>query len=180
MKRAALVLYLAVATALLAGCNPLAPMDVEPTTTPLVDVAIATGTSPTSPTDTAIPQPTETPTPRPTATWVPTITAVPTPAASTPSPELMRQMDGIEAEVEQLRGLDETSPITRTLMSVQQLEAYTKQQFEEDYTPDEVETDVRVLTAFDFVPNDFDLRGTLVDLYSTQVIGLYDDERPST
>jgi hypothetical protein len=85
-------------------------------------------------------------------------------------------MDSIEAEVEQLRGLDETAPITRTVMTRQQLEAYTERQFEEDYAPDEVESDVRVLAAFDFVPEDFDLRGTLVDLYSSQVIGLYDDE----
>jgi hypothetical protein len=34
-----------------------------------------------------------------------------------------------------------------------------------------------VLAAFDFVPPDFDLRGLLLDLYSDQILGLYDDEK---
>jgi hypothetical protein len=33
-----------------------------------------------------------------------------------------------------------------------------------------------VLAAFDFIPDDFDLKGLLLDLYSTQVLGMYDDE----
>jgi hypothetical protein len=75
-----------------------------------------------------------------------------------------------------LRGLEETAPITRSLMTPQELSAYLEHQFEEDYTPAEIEDDVRVLAAFDFVPEDFDLRRTLLDLYASQVIGFYDDE----
>jgi hypothetical protein len=169
MKRTAFVLCLILAAILLLGCNPLTPVDATPT----APQSVAAGPDTLAPT---LP-PTDTPTPRPTATLVPTLTPIlPTPAA-TPSSELIQQMDGIEAEVEQSRGLDETSPITRSLMTRQELEAYTERQLAEDYPPQKVEADVQVLAAFDFVPEDFDLRGVLVDLYSSQVVGFYDDEK---
>jgi hypothetical protein len=85
-------------------------------------------------------------------------------------------MDAIEIEVAFLRGLDETSPITRSLVTREELAAYLDQEFAEEYAADEVEADVRVLAAFDFVPREIDLLSLLVDLYSEQAIGLYDDE----
>jgi hypothetical protein len=85
-------------------------------------------------------------------------------------------MDAIEAEVEMLRGLDGTTPITRTFMTREELAAFLEDEFAEEYSPQEVEADVRVLAAFDFVPEDFDLRGLLLDLYSEQVAGFYEDQ----
>jgi hypothetical protein len=177
MKRAMLILCLAVVGALLGGCNPLTPMDATPTASAADVASISTVAPAVSPTFTAMLLPTETPAPRPTATWVPTLTPPPPTPLVTPSSDLLIQMDTIEAEVERWRGLDETSPITRALMTRQELEAYTERQFEEDYTPDEIQSDVQVLAAFDFVPAGFDLRGVLVDLYSSQVVGFYDDEK---
>jgi hypothetical protein len=176
MKRAFFATCLLLTMVLLAGCNPLTPF-ATPTASP-ADVAEITTLAPTfAPTDAPVPLPTATPTPRPTATWVPTLTPVPAIPAATPSSDLVQEMDSIEVEVEQLRGLDETSPITRSLMTRPGLEAYTERQFAEEYTPDKVETDVQVLAAFDFVPENFDLHAVLVDLYSSQVIGFYDDEK---
>jgi hypothetical protein len=40
-----------------------------------------------------------------------------------------------------------------------------------------VEAEVWVLAAFDFVPEDFDLLSLLADAYSSEVLGMYDDER---
>jgi hypothetical protein len=174
------VLVLLVAALWLAACNPLTPEDVAPPTSP-PQVAGAGPTATLLPADTQAdtptsPPPTDTTTPEPTATRVPTLTPPrPTPLA-TPSGPLLAQMDAIEAEVEVLRGLEETAPITRSLMTPQELSAYLERQFEEDYAPGEIEADVRALAAFDFVPEDFDLRGVLLDLYSSQVIGFYDDE----
>jgi hypothetical protein len=85
-------------------------------------------------------------------------------------------MEAIELEMEALRGLDERQPITRTLMTRQELAAYLEQDFDEDYPPEEIARDTRVLEAFDFVPENFDLRRALLELYSSQVLGLYDDE----
>jgi hypothetical protein len=50
-------------------------------------------------------------------------------------------------------------------------------EFAEDYPPEEVAADTQVLTILDLVPEDIDLHQVLVDLYSSQVLGLYDDEQ---
>jgi hypothetical protein len=85
-------------------------------------------------------------------------------------------MDAIEVEMEILRGLDETTPITRTFMTRERLAAFLEDEFAEEYSPQEVEADVRVLAAFDFVPEDFDLLGLLLALYSEQTLGFYQGE----
>jgi hypothetical protein len=85
-------------------------------------------------------------------------------------------MDAIELEMEALRGLDELQPISRSLMTREELGAYLENELEDDYPPEEIAADIRVLAAFEFVPPDFDLRGLLLEMYSTQILGLYDDE----
>lgn len=131
-----------------------------------------------------LPSPTALPStaPRPSPTLVPTVTRrppqpTPTPQpAATISPEVVAAMERIELEMQSLRGLDEAEPITRTLVSRQELSAYLDQQFVEDYSPEEIEADVRVLAAFGFVEPDYDLRQVLLDIYSAEVLGLYEDE----
>jgi hypothetical protein len=85
-------------------------------------------------------------------------------------------MDAIEEEMEELRGLEETSPITRSLLTSEGLATFMQRELHEEYPAEEVETDIRVLAAFDFVPKGYDLLGLLIDLYSSEVVGLYDDE----
>jgi hypothetical protein len=85
-------------------------------------------------------------------------------------------MDAIEAKMEELRGLEETSPITRSLLTSEGLATFMQRELHEEYPAREVETDIRVLAALDFVPRDYDLLGFLIDLYSAEVVGLYDDE----
>lgn len=115
-------------------------------------------------------------TPSPTPTLLPTPTPVPV-LAATPSAPLLATIEAIEEEVEGLRGLEEGTPIPCSLMTREQLAAYMERELAKNYSPEQVAADVRVLAAFDFVPQDFDLLGLLVDLYSTQVIGLYDNEQ---
>jgi hypothetical protein len=99
----------------------------------------------------------------------------PTPAI-TPSSELLEELDALKAEAEVLRGLPLTLPITRSLMTRDGLAVYMEQQLAEEYSPEELEAEVRVLAAFDFVPQDFDLLTLLADAYSSEVLGMYDDE----
>jgi hypothetical protein len=56
------------------------------------------------------------------------------------------------------------------------MSTYLDRQFTEDYSAEEIEADVRVLAAFDFVEPDYDLRQVLLDIYSAEVLGLYEDE----
>ncbi|MGC9335958.1 MAG: hypothetical protein ACP5JJ_17565, partial [Anaerolineae bacterium] len=74
------------------------------------------------------------------------------------------------------RGLNETTPITRTLLSRRELSVYLDQKFQENYTAEEIKADVRVLAAFDFVEQGYDLRQVLLDIYSAEVLGLYEDD----
>jgi hypothetical protein len=181
MKRGRFLLGAIVVLALLVTCGSegslSGPTPSSPSTAPVVTAALPAATL----------LPSHSPTPRPTATWVPTLTSLPSPPTVTPSPQprlepdsseadLQAQMDAIEVEVAFLRGLEEGQPLTRTVITRDELAAYLEAKFEEEYSPEELEDDVRVLAALDFVPADFDLRSLLFDLYSGQVIGLYDDE----
>jgi hypothetical protein len=85
-------------------------------------------------------------------------------------------MDAIEADMEALRGLELSMPVTRTLMTRDELAAFLESEFTQDYAPEEVEADVLAMAAFDFVDPEFDLRTVLLDLYSAEILGLYDDE----
>jgi hypothetical protein len=179
MSRLHYIVGAALLLALLAGCSLTGPSTAPPTS-PSADFAAAgttptDGPSPTSPpADT--PAPTFTASPRPVPTSTPTLSPASPTTPATPSSDLLGTMNTIEAEVEDLRGLEAKSPITRTLMTRQELTTYLEREFLEEYPPEEVETDVRVLAAFDFVSEDFDLQGLLLDLYASQILGLYDDE----
>lgn len=170
--------------ALLVGCNPLRPTPLVFAPTPVLPALDggpgSASRGPTVPaatlSPTPLPAPSATPTPQPTPTLLPTSTPTPV-LATTPSASLSVVMETIEEEMESIRGLDETIPVTRSLMTREELAAYIAGELAREYPPEEVEADVRVLVAFDFVPRDFDLHRLLVDLYSTQAIGLYDEER---
>ncbi|MCL7455375.1 MAG: hypothetical protein M8467_20255 [Anaerolineae bacterium] len=179
MRQTLKILVTAVAVLTIAGCVPgrssPTAIPASPTTQPIEG----------TPTQAAAVQPSPTPspvvTPKPSPTLVPTVTRRPPPTptseqVATLSPEVVTAMETIELEMEALRGLDENEPISRTLVSRQELGAYLDQQFLEDYTADEIEADVRVLAAFDFVEVGYDLRQVLLDVYSAEVLGLYEDD----
>ncbi|MEJ2211389.1 MAG: hypothetical protein P8129_20440, partial [Anaerolineae bacterium] len=158
---------------LVAGCGTAGM--VEETAGPSTPAATGVAGLP-SPTD----APTTTPTSSPSPTLAPTL---PPPAATrTPLPgtapegAVLATIEAIESEVEDMRGLEETSPMTRTLLTRDELSLYLEQQFEDDYPPEEVAVDTRVLAAFNFVSESIDLRQVLLDLYSSQVLGMYEDE----
>ncbi|MBN1139045.1 MAG: hypothetical protein JXM73_20870 [Anaerolineae bacterium] len=91
--------------------------------------------------------------------------------------ELLAAADAIGAEMETIRGLDATQPITNNLISRSELAGYMQEELDREYTPEEAENDTRAMAAFDFIPEDYDLRGEILKLYSAQVAGLYDDEK---
>jgi Zn-dependent peptidase ImmA (M78 family) len=159
MKRIHATLMVVVLMALLASCDRATP------TTPPSPTAVAP--TPT----TAAQAPTRTPRPA----QSPTVEAAATPGSE--QDELLAAMDAIGAEMETMRGLDATQPISNNLMSRSELADYMQQEIDREYTPEELENDTRVMAAFDFIPEDYDLRGELLELYSTQVAGFYDDEQ---
>ncbi|GAB4522658.1 MAG: hypothetical protein Fur0018_04670 [Anaerolineales bacterium] len=109
--------------------------------------------------------------------------STPTPdAAGTPIPEgslpaeITSQMDEIESQVQEIRGLKASQPIERQLFTSTALQRHVTENFLADYTPEEAHDDVLSLSAFGLLPPDFELLPFMQNLYSEQVAGFYDDE----
>lgn len=99
----------------------------------------------------------------------------PAPLSEIPA-DIAAQMDEIEVEVERLRGLDQREPITRTLLSAEQLRERMKLEFLKENDEQATADDLRVLSAFGLIEPNYDLFNFYLDLYTEQVAGYYDDE----
>ncbi len=98
-----------------------------------------------------------------------------TPQGNLP-PEIARQMDEIESQVQTLRGLQRDHAVERQLYSSEALCRRVVEDFLVDYTPEESHDDVLSLSAFGLLQPDFEMLPFLEDLYSEQIAGFYDDE----
>lgn len=79
-------------------------------------------------------------------------------------------------EVETLRELTASAPVTPTLYTEAELRADFEALFMDDLDADDARRDVVELYAFDFVDLDYDLYGALLELYSGSVLGFYDPD----
>jgi hypothetical protein len=135
----------------------------------------------TVPTDTAVPTNTRTATPIPPATTE-MITAIPVTETPSPTettgldPETQAQMDEIEAQVVELRGLHSTTSVPRALLTTEELRQRVLDDFLADYSEEEARDDVRVLSLLGLIEPDFDLLSFYLDLYTEQIAGFYDDD----
>ena len=93
------------------------------------------------------------------------------------SPENAAAMDAIEQAVQEMRGLTAIRPVTRTLMSSEELRGYVVDLQEKNYSQADARSDALTLAAFDLVEPGFDLYDFLTDLYSEQIAGFYDPDK---
>jgi hypothetical protein len=89
-------------------------------------------------------------------------------------PEIAVQMDQIETEVITLRNLQPTGPVSRRLLSPDDLRQKIESDFFEDYPIEEAEQDTIVLSAIGLLDPDFDMFNFYQDLLSEQIAGQYD------
>ena len=82
----------------------------------------------------------------------------------------------IQAEVEEIRGLVASEPISLTLYTSAELRENFEELFLDELTEEDARKDVIELYAFDFIDLDYDLYDVLLDLYSSSVLGFYDPE----
>ncbi len=131
-------------------------------------------------TATPTPHPTDSPvataTPSLTYTPIPTPTATPTTTPTSLSPQERQTLEAIAEEVEQLRGLDTDVPLALAFMTSQELRDWLTEELADEYPPEEVRRDVLVFVALELLPPDFDLYALLLDLYTEQVAGFYDND----
>jgi hypothetical protein len=145
------------------------------------EFALTAPTDTPLPTDTALPTSTWTVMPLPPTTTEATpsitITETPTPIETSGlDPEILAQMDEIEAQVMEMRGLRSTAPVPRTLLSNEELRQRVLDDFLADYSEEEARDDVRVLALLGLIDPNFDLLSFYLDLYTEQIAGFYDDE----
>lgn len=123
------------------------------------------------------PTPISTSTPEMTETEIqPTTTITESPPPEPIPPEIAEQMDQIQAQVIELRGLQPTGDVNRVLLPRDQLRQKVESDFFEDYSPEEAVEDSLVLSALGLLEPDFDMLTFYQDLFSEQVAGFYDDQ----
>jgi hypothetical protein len=92
----------------------------------------------------------------------------------TEPPSVDEQMDAIQQQVSAIRGLEMNAELNRAMMSSAELQDVVMNDFFKDYTPEEAQQDVDVLSALGLLEPDFELLQFYIDLYSEQIAGYYD------
>jgi hypothetical protein len=97
----------------------------------------------------------------------------PAPDTSDPNADLYAQ---IEQQVTQLRGITATKPVERGVFDKPGLCAYITSSFEKDNPTALVDGTEGLFKALGLMPQDASLRDLYIELLTSQVAGLYDDE----
>jgi hypothetical protein len=100
---------------------------------------------------------------------------VPSVASPTGGPDRVL-LQGIEAQVSQLRGLKPRSDVTLTFLDQQSLTQYFVNNFQKDYLPNERESDQKLLTVLGLLSQGDSVMQVLLDVLQEQVIGVYNSE----
>jgi hypothetical protein len=104
------------------------------------------------------------------------VTASPTPLSNPTSDlEILNEMDQIQSQVESYRGLSSNIQVDRSLLTSEQLKEKVVTDFLGDYTQEDARIDVAILSAFGFLPADFDFFAFQKGFLEEQVAGYYDD-----
>jgi hypothetical protein len=146
-------------------------------------VAVEIQTQETSPDQAGTSSPSSSPTftPVPPSVVAPTRilpTAQPSlqPNANNLPPAISNQMDKIQQQVIQLRGLQAKDPVQRAILTSDQLRTQVEQDTQKNYPVDQAKNDAIELSAFGLINQDFDLYNLQINLQAEQVAGYYDDE----
>ena len=159
--------------------TPLPTDTIAPTKAIPTSTSIPPTTSPTqAPANTRAPRPTGAQTTLPEATTSPTQeepTKTPYPT-SVLDKQLSQEIELIQSQVIDERGLQPKSDVPVVLLSPDQLRQNVINDFLADYTDEESADDVLELTAIGLLEPGFDFRDFYIDLLSEQVAGYYDGD----
>ena len=101
-----------------------------------------------------------------------TMTLGQTPSGS----DLLESADQVLLDVARIRQLQPKKPIAKGLKSRRQIESYIRGQLEENYPPEDVLAEQKLLIKLGVIPDNTDLGELIVELYTEQIAGLYDFE----
>jgi hypothetical protein len=154
---------------LVAGCGSQTP---TPTPSAAASASPSAEASP-APTDSAAPS--ASPSAEAAADCDPGQTSAESPAPDTNDPNASLYAE-IEAQVTQLRGITATKPVERGVFDKPGLCAYITSAFEKDNPAQLVNDTEALFKALALMPQDESLRDLYIELLTSQVAGLYDDE----
>ena len=110
----------------------------------------------------------------PTAVATPVAAPVPTIQVSGADTALLRQ---IESDVAGLRGLQPRASVPLRFLDQQALERYFVDKFNQDYLPDERESDQKLLATLGIINSNETVVQILLDVLEEQIIGIYDEDQ---
>lgn len=87
------------------------------------------------------------------------------------------QIDGIVKSLSEITGLAEKHPVPYGRMSKKQLRHFLDRRIKKSLKPEEIYADELALKMLGFVPQDFDLRKSTVDLLTEQAAAFYDYDK---
>jgi len=90
---------------------------------------------------------------------------------------LMKTADEVLAEVSKLRELEVKSPVAKGVKSREEIRSYLAERVKEEYKPEELEIEGRVLKKLRLIPQDMDVYEFAMNLLTEQVAGYYDPKR---
>ncbi len=96
------------------------------------------------------------------------------PAAPSKPDPLFAEVDEIMAELSRISGLKMLSPVRCERIPKSEVKAFLQQRVKEVVKPEEIRAEEAALKKLGFVPPDFDLEKTTLDLLSEQAAAFYD------
>lgn len=104
---------------------------------------------------------------------LPLVTAVARPQAIG-SPEPETRLEELVAELSEITGLPQRREIESSTISRDDLKEFLDDRIREEVNPEEIRVEELLLKKLGLVPEEFDLRSTMVDLYTEQAAAFYD------
>ena len=96
------------------------------------------------------------------------------PAVERPDQQLFQEIEAIVADLGQITGLKLTKPLRHDLIGRNEVKQFLEQRIKEEVKPEELRAEELTLKKFGFVPEDFDLKQTTIELLTEQAAALYD------
>lgn len=91
--------------------------------------------------------------------------------------ELERKLESALAYMAQIRGLPAKSKVRGRLIARDAVEQYLRQQIDAETPPDMLQATEALLYGFGSVERDFDYRGSVIALMTSQLLGFYDPQQ---
>ena len=101
----------------------------------------------------------------------------PAPAQPSRAKEVCGQANSIALELTQISGMKLRHPVPCDYITKEKINAFLKKRVKDVASPEEIRAEEMTLKKFGFVPQDFDLAKTTVDLLTEQAAAFYDYDR---